>query len=116
MATYPIIPSESISGQPIHITATATPGTNVHIATSSTGAGQLDEVYLYAMNRHSANVNVIVECGSYNASHNIYTAVSPGAGLTPILPGLRINNAKVISVFASTANVINITAVVNRRE
>lgn len=116
MATYPILPSGSFSGQPIPIIATATPGTNVHVATASAGISSLDEVYLYAYNNHTANVNVVIEMGSYNVSHNIVVGIAPKSGLVPIIPGSRINNSKLISAFASTTNVVNIIPIINRRD
>jgi hypothetical protein len=113
MPVQAVIPSGSTNGRLILATATSTPGVLIHTATAA--AGQMDEVNLWAVNDSAtgASVKVTIEWGSAAAADNIILQVPANSGLYPICSG-RLNGGVTAKVFASTASVVSILAVVNR--
>ena len=103
--------SESSTSFLIHITATSTAGDSVHTA----GATELDEVYIWANNLHTANVLVTVEWGDADDPADILEMVFPfqEAPLL-IIPGWPLTDSKVVKVFAATTAVINLFGYVHR--
>lgn len=107
--------SASTDGLPIKVVATATLGTTIHTAPSGAVDGSYDEVYLYAYNGHTAAVELTIEYGGATVpDQNIKITLAAKAGLTLIVPGLLIRNSKVVTAFASVANVITLSGFVNR--
>ena len=102
--------SGSTNGLPIKVVATATVGTTIH--TAPAGTTGIDNVTIYAHNIHTADVLLSIELGE--ATMPIKIVVPMLTGLTLVLPDLPINNGKVITAFAATANVICLTGTVNR--
>lgn len=106
--------SSSTDGMGIKVVATATAGTAIHTAVAGTTAGTFDEVWLYAYNSNATAVNLTVEFGDATApDHNIYTTLTPQAGLVLIVPGLILQNGATVKAFASVANVVTISGFVN---
>lgn len=114
MATFTKLAlSGSTNGKQIKVGATSTPGTSVHTAVSSTA--DYDEIWLWAVNQHTVDVQITVEWGgSSSPDDNMTTTLLPKAGLTLIVPGLVLNNGLSVRVFASVANVVMISGFVNR--
>lgn len=113
MPVYTKIPlSGSTNGRGIAVAATATPGTLIHTATSSTTFE--DEIWLYAMNTTTTSVKLTLEVGGTSTSDQIEITVAPESGLVLISPGLILQNSLVVRAFAGTTNVINIFGYVNR--
>ena len=106
--------SGSTDGQPILITATATAGVTVHTAVAATD--QIDMVHLYALNGHTASVEVTVEWGTAVSTRNLVLTIPVDSGLTRITPegGLPLQNSNVVAVFAGTANRVAIMGKVVR--
>lgn len=105
--------SGSTDGLPIKVAATATLGTTIHTAVS--GTTDFDEVWLYAYNGHTAAVTLTIEYGGATVpDQNIVVTLASKSGLSLIVPGLILQNSKVITAFAGTANVITISGWVNR--
>lgn len=104
--------SASDRGRPIAITATATPGTQVHAA----GLTGFEEVYLFATNRSPNTATITVEWGgTADADHIVESWAIPGnTPPYPIAVGQRIRGGLVIAVFSNTASAINITGWVNK--
>lgn len=104
------------TGLAVKVAATATPGTAVH--TASTTTTTIDEIWLYAVNTSTSAVKLTVEWGETTAPDgNIEVTVQPEAGLVVIIPGLLLQGnatAKVVRAFAATANVISLHGFVNR--
>lgn len=104
------------TGLGIKVAATATPGTAIH--TASTTTTTIDEIWLYAVNTSTSAVKLTVEWGETTAPDgNIEVTVQPEAGLVAIAPGLLLQGnatAKVVRAFAATANVIVVHGFVNR--
>lgn len=113
MATFSKIPlSGSTNGKAINVSASATPGTTLHVAQSGTSG--LDEVWLYAMNTGSAPVKLTIEYGGTNSADQIEIPIPSENGLVLVSPGLLIQNSLTISAFAATANIVSIHGFVNR--
>lgn len=112
MATFSKIKfSESTDGLAVKVVQTATAGTLVHTAHASA----LDEVWLYAYNGHSADVELTVEFGGAAApDQNIILTVGTKSGLALVVPGLILTNSTTLRAFAATANVITLSGYINR--
>jgi hypothetical protein len=108
--------SGSTDGKAILVAATATAGTTIHTASSTTTI--LDEVWIYAQNTDTTDRKLTIEWGGTTSPNDLieYT-VKAENGLYLIIPGLILKgNATplVVRAFAATANVITITGYVNR--
>lgn len=114
MATYSKIAlSGSTNGMGIKVAATATLGTTIHTAVS--GTSSFDEIWLWAFNSDSSDRTLTIEYGDATApDHNIVLTIPLKAGLVLVVPGLILDNAKVVTAFASAANVITLSGFVNR--
>jgi hypothetical protein len=105
--------SGSTSGKPILIAATSTAGTAVHTCPNLDGAGQWEEIWLWAQNNHTADVVLTVEFGSADAKDNIIVTIPTKAGLVPVVPGFILQDEMTVKAFAGTTNVISIHGFVN---
>lgn len=106
--------SGSTDGMPIKVVATATLGTTIHTSVAGTTAGTFDEVWLYAYNGHTTTVTLTIEYGGATVpDQNIIITLASKSGLTLIVPGLILQNAKVVTAFASVANVVTLSGWVN---
>ena len=108
MATVKRIPlSGSTNGRGVKVVATATAGTNIHTVASDTTDGNGDEIWLYAYNSHTANVDLTLEWGGTSApDDNIKRTIPPGTGVICVSPGLFLRSTLAVKAFASTANVV----------
>lgn len=107
--------SASTDGLPIKVAATATLGTTIHTAPAGAVDGSYDEVYLYAYNGHTTTVTLTLEYGGATVpDQNIIITLAAKSGLTLLVPGLLLRNSKVLTAFASVANVITLNGFVNR--
>lgn len=100
-------------GMGIKVVQTATAGTTIHTAVAGTTDGTFDEVWLYAMNNHTADVSLTIEYGDASAENNIKMTIPYAQGLYLIIPGLILHNGKTVKAFASVANVVTIHGWVN---
>ena len=114
MATYSKeLLSASTNGKGILVAATATAGTLIHTAVS--GTTDIDEVWLYAVNAHSADIKLTLEWGeATEPTGNIEQTVPYEAGLMLLAPGLLLQNGLTIKAFAGTANEVVIHGYVNK--
>ena len=117
MATFSKqILSGSTDGRGILVAATATAGTIIH--TASTTTTTLDEIWLYAVNTSASAVKLTIEYGGVTAPNDhIEFTVPAEAGLYLIVSGLLIKgNATplVVRAFAATTNVVVVHGYVNR--
>jgi len=89
----------------------------VHTAVAGTTVGTFDEIWVYANNTSASSVKLTIEWGTATATDgNIELTVLPEAGLVTVIPGLILQNAKVVKAFAATADVILLTGFVNAIE
>ena len=107
--------SGSTDGMAIKVTGTSTAATvTVHTAVSGTTAGVFDEIWLYANNTSTSAVKLTLEWGTATAADgNIELTIAAEAGLVLVVPGLILQNAKVVKAFAGTADVILLSGFVN---
>lgn len=105
--------SGSTSGKGIKIAATSTPGTLIHTAVS--GILDFDEVWLYVMNNHSANLEITFELGGVAVPDDQVKFTVPfKSGLYLVIPGFVYNGGVAIRAFAQTANLLTVHGWVNR--
>jgi len=104
------------TGLGIPVTATSSPGTAVHTASSTPST--IDEVWLYAVNYDTADRKLTIQFGGTTAGDNdIEYTVKAENGLYLIVPGLLLQgnaSAKVIRAWAATGTSIVIYGYVNR--
>ena len=114
MATYAKqLLSGATNGKGILVVATATAGTTIH--TSVSGTSDMDELWIYAVNTHSANIKLTLEWGEATEPNgNIEQTVPAQSGLMLITPGLLLQNSLVLKAFAGTTNEIVIHGYANR--
>jgi hypothetical protein len=107
--------SGSTDGMAIKVTGTSTAATvTVHTAVSGTTTGVFDEIWLYANNTSTSAVKLTLEWGTATAADgNIELTIAAEAGLVLVVPGLILQNAKVVKAFAATADVILLSGFVN---
>jgi hypothetical protein len=107
--------SGSTDGLAIKVTGTATGSTvTVHTAVAGTTAGVFDEIWLYANNTSTSAVKLTLEWGTATAADgNIELTIAAEAGLVLVVPGLILQNSKVVKAFAGTADVILLSGFVN---
>lgn len=105
--------SSSTNGKSILVANTATLGNLIHTAVAGTVAGTYDEVWLWAQNNHSGDVEVTIEFGDVAAKDNIIVTVPYRSGLVPVVPGFCLNNGATVTAFAAIADVVTIHGFVN---
>ena len=106
--------SASVNGKRILISATTSASANP-IHTAVTGSSAVDEIWLYAYNEFTASVLVSVLWGGTvepNDVNRVY--VTSVAGKTLIVDGQLLQDGLTVSIYAGTANKINIDGFVNR--
>ena len=104
--------SQSVSGRAIQIAATTTPGTLLH--TTPAGTTTRDEVWIYVMNNHTANVTITLEWGGTTIADRIIATVPFVQGLFLLVPGEILNNGLAVSAFTTVTNVLSVSGFVNR--
>lgn len=113
MAAYSkVLLSGSTNGMGIKVAATATAGTTIHTAVA--GTSNMDEIWLYASNNGADAKKLTIEYGGANVEDNIELTIPGESGLMLVIPGLLLQNAKVVKAFAATADVITIHGYINR--
>jgi len=114
MATYSKeLLSGSTQGKGILVAADGTAGTTIHTAVA--GTTDIDEIWLYAVNTHDADLKLTLEWGEATEPNgNIEITVPFEEGLMLLVPGLLLQNGLVVKAFAGTANEIVIHGYVNR--
>jgi hypothetical protein len=108
--------SGTTDGNVLAIAATATPGTTIHTATTSTSTDSYDEVYLWASNTSTAAINMTLWLGNANNEQDGLDIRVPAAFNGPIcvLPGIPLRNGRVLQATVVTANRIIVFGYVNR--
>jgi hypothetical protein len=115
MATYSKeLLSGSTQGKGILVSGNDTAGA-VEIHTAVAGTTDLDEIWLYAVNTHSADIKLTLEWGEATEPNgNIEITVPAEEGLMLLVPGLLLQNGLVVEAFAGTASEIVIHGYVNK--
>src|SRR3990167_7941053 len=104
MASYAKIKlSGSTNGRNIKVAATATLGTTIHTA----HATALDEIYLWACNTDSSDRKLTIEFGGVSSPDDLVEITIPAeTGFIPVIPGLLVTGAVVVTAFAAAGNVV----------
>lgn len=106
--------SGSTDGKPILITQGATAGNTIHTAVAGTTAGTFDEIWLWAYNGHTGDVQLTVEWGgAIVPDQNIVVTIPTKVGLFHVVPGLILQNGMVVKAFASVTSKVTINGFVN---
>lgn len=117
MATFSKLTlSGSTDGRGIKVGATATPGTTIHTASST--STHFDEIWLYAVNSDTTARKLTVEFGGTSSPDDLIELTVPAeSGLVLISPGLVVKGNTtplVVRAFCATTNVVMIHGYVNR--
>lgn len=105
--------SGSTNGRNIKVAATATAGTLIHTATSSTDV--VDAIHLWAVNSDTVSRKLTVEFGGVTSPDDlIEQTIPPESGLYLIICGLVLDGGVVCRAFCETANVVSVNGYVNR--
>ena len=105
--------SGSTNGRNIKVVATATPGTTIHTAVSSTSS--FDELNLWAMNTDASAIKLTIEFGGTTSPDDLTEiTIPPESGWIPIIPGFVLQNGLLVRAFAGSANLVVINGYVNR--
>lgn len=103
----------STDGAPIKLTTTGSPGNLLHTAVS--GAGSLDEIWLWGVVTSASTRVVTVQFGGVGSpDNNLPILIQPTLGLFCLIPGLILQNGLVCRAYADAANEVNIVGYVNR--
>ena len=111
-----ILLSGCTQGTGIKLTDTGTSGNTdagyvVHRGVA--GTSDIDELWVWASNVHTAAVVLTVEFGGTDTDDKIMATIQPDETVL-VVPGLPIQNELYVKAFASAANVINVFGYVNR--
>ncbi len=105
--------SGSANGRQIKVGATTTPGTLLHTVTNT--PGQMDEVWLWAMNSDTTNRKLTIELGGTTTPDDVIeVTIPPESGLVLVVPGLVLNGGVILRAFSVNSNVVLISGFVNR--
>lgn len=105
-----VILSGSTNGRPVSVSATASPGVSIHTADASA----IDEVWIYAVNRHTSDVVLTIELGGTTTGDQITVTLPTGGGPQLVIPGTPMTNSTVTQAFADVASVVSVFGWVNR--
>ena len=106
--------SGAADGLAVKVAATSSTGTTIHTAVSGTTAGSFDEIWIWATNTSTSPVKLTIEWGTTTAADgNIEVTIPAEQGLMQVIPGLILHNAKLVTAFAGTTNVICLHGFVN---
>ena len=105
--------SGSTHGRGVKVAATASAGTTIHTATSSTT--DCDVITLYAYNSSGSAVNLTIQWGgTTSVDDDIKLSIPATSGLTLVLPDLVLRNSLIVKAYAGTADVVTIHGFANR--
>lgn len=102
-----VLLSGSTNGRPIKVVATATAGTLIHTATST--SGEIDRISLYAANTSAASVKLTLEWGGVTSPDDLLEFQIPAeSGARIIIDSSLLAGGLIVRAFGASANVINI--------
>jgi hypothetical protein len=105
--------SGSTHGRGVKVAATASAGTTIHTATSSTT--DCDVITMYAYNSSGSAVNLTIQWGgTTSVDDDIKLSIPATSGLTLVLPDLVLRNSLIVKAYAGTADVVTIHGFANR--
>ena len=118
MATFTkTILSASTDGRGINVAGTSSGNSATTIHTGSSTATTIDEIWMYAVNSHTADIKLTLEWGGGGLADPIEITIVTEAGLTLVAPGLLIKGNStplVVKAFTPTTNKVFLHGYVNR--
>ena len=110
-----VLLSGSTNGLPIACTGGTASANAVTAHTAGSGTSNIDEIWMWATNiSTTTSVLLTIEWGLANdAAGKIVHLINPSETVS-IVPGIPLNNSKVVEVFASVVDVVNVFGFVNR--
>lgn len=105
--------SGSTNGKGIVLGNGSPSDTTIHSAITTVVDGTYDELWLFAYNSHTEDVNVTIEYGDDVVPRVITLAPGAETGLIPLIPGLLLKNCDVV-MRASVVGVVIVDGFVNR--
>lgn len=106
--------SGSTNGKGVKVAATGTAGTLIHTVTTGGSNTDIDEIFIYATNTHTAQIKLTVEFGGATDPDDHIVANIPAETTVLVVPGLILKGGVVVEAFAGTGNVITCHGFVNR--
>jgi hypothetical protein len=105
--------SASTNGRGILITGTSSGTANTIHAAVSSSSSAWDEIWIYAMNNHTASVALTIQWGGTTApDDSIVVSIPSQAGLTLVVPGLILqDNGAGVNVKAYTPTIGGVVTV-----
>lgn len=110
-----VLLSGSTNGLPIACTGGTATANAVTVHTAGSGTSNMDEVWCWATNISTTqSVLLTIEFGLANdAAGKIVHLINPSETVA-VIPGIPLNNSKVVEAFASVVDVVNVFGFVNR--
>lgn len=106
--------SGSTDGKAIKVTQTGSAGDTIHTAVAGTVAGTYDEIWLWAYNGDTVSRELTIQFGGTSSpDDDIKITLTAKSGLTPIVPGLLLQNGSIVKAYAGAANVVTVIGFVN---
>ncbi len=107
--------SGSTNGKGLKVTGTGT-GNSVLLHTVTTGGSNadIDEIFIYATNTHTAQIKLTIEFGGTTDPDDHIVALIPAETTALVVPGLILKAGLEVRAFAGTANEITCHGFVNR--
>ena len=99
--------------RPYLVTSSAISSTSPAVHTATQLTNNVDEIWIWAQNNHTANVELVIGWGGVLDRDCIKVTIPYKAGLHLVVPGLRLNSGLVVRAAASVPNVINLFMNVN---
>lgn len=111
-----IAPSGSTNGRMVKVVQTATAGTLLHTCTAT--ANEYDCVTIWAVNNHTAAVDLTIELGGVTSPDDlvIYSGLRSKVGEVKIVDQARLQGGVAVRAFCSVANVVSCRISVDRYE
>jgi hypothetical protein len=105
--------SETTDGASIGISATSSPGQDIHTSTDEEGG--YDKIQLYAVNLAAVDRRLTLALGSNFTSALVPVTLAPNVGLVLVLPLTRMSGGRVLSAWTDGAgNEVNVSGWVLR--
>jgi hypothetical protein len=110
-----VILSGSTDGRNIPVSSVSSGSPNT-IHTAITGTGNLDEVWIWALNTDdTSDVGLVIQFGGTTDPDDLFKVEIPhGEGLCLVIPGLVLQNGLVVGAYATVASKIVISGFINR--
>ena|ERR1035438_6425031 len=106
--------SGSTDGKNITVLSTTVSGDTIHTSVAGTTPGTYDEIWLYACNNYTANVQLTIQYGGQSSNYDEINITIPyKQGFFLIVPGLILQNGDIVKAYAGTTAVVNINGFVN---